>query len=167
MSAVAKSDTNKPQTNNPQAPSAEEFSMSLIDAEPITDKVGIVGKRTLVKPPTVKGKSIYMEIPYWPTENAIVKEIRYDYDHNIKLKSALEYLENRLYQERNNLWMAGAICTCTSMVLEHYGTKKTPREILKNASGASYDPIQSYDDWWYDGIVTALKNKGYDVTSRI
>jgi len=137
----------------------EDFNVGLIAREPISQEIGIVGKKKLAKPPTVMGKSIFIEIPYWPTVNGIWDEIKTQHVafHN--------YGKWNEWQSRPNNWEAGAICTCTSMVLEHYGTKYSPREILKNASGASYDPNQCttdfYNDQWYTAIVQALKTKGY------
>jgi len=162
ISAAAESDTNKPQTNNVEAPSAEEFNMALIESEPITKEVGIVGKRTIAKPPTVMGKSIYIEIPYWPTERAISDEIETDREKDRVL---------RAWQEQPNNWEAGAICTCASMVLDSYGAKVPPREIYQRAAGLYYDPNYRFrdvwDDWWYDGLVTALQKIGYQWSFKV
>jgi hypothetical protein len=134
----------------------EEFNMALMAEEPISEKIGIVGNKKLVKPPPVKGKSIYMEIPYWPTEEGIWDEIRL-------ARGEREELRN--WQDQPNNWEAGAICTCASMVLEFYGTKASPREIFQNASGLNYDPSRRFRevwaDRWYDGVITGLNNKGY------
>ena len=161
VSVAAGKETNNPQTTSLPAAAADEFNMALIATETVTEEIGIVGKKTLTKPPTVMGKSIYIEVPYWPTARAIRDEIEIAQKND----SSSEQHQWREWERQPNNWEAGAICTCTSMVLEHYGNTTPPREILQNASGVSYDPKQCttdfYRDWWYDGVATALKNKGY------
>jgi len=70
-----------------------------------------------------------------------------------------------LWQEQAENWEGGAIATCTSMVLELYGVRVSPREIIQNASGYSYDPhrrfINPWEDFWYDGIVQIVQKRGY------
>lgn len=112
--------------NTLPAKTVEEYNVALMAEEPISMKIGIVGNKKLEKPPTVKGKSIYIEIPYWPTQEGIWVEIKW---------ARGERKELRDWQDQPNNWQAGAICTCASMVLEFYGTKATPREIFQNASG--------------------------------
>ena len=140
----------------PKSDSAEAFDLEHAIAEQVTEKMGIVGKKTLAKPQTVPGKSIFIEMPYWPTVRAIWDEVNVDRGNGIGLKE---------WQAKPNNWEAGLICTCSAIALEFYGSKMTPREILQNSVGLTYDQKLAFTDFyadrWYDSIVSTLQTKGY------
>ena len=133
-----------------------EFDMSLIENEPITENLGIVGKRVFIPPITEKGRGIFIKIPLIQTREGITRDAE-----NIKNYDEGESL--RKWMTRQS-WMAGNIATCSSMVLNSFGDKVNPREVYCWASGEQYAPTKdryTWEDYWYSEVAAGIGRIGY------
>ena len=133
-----------------------EFDMSLIENEPITENLGIVGKRVFIPPITEKGRGIFIKIPLIQTREGITRDAE-----NIKNYDEGQSLRKWMSQQS---WMAGNIATCSSMVLNSFGDKVNPREVCCWASGEQYAPTKdryNWEDYWYSEVAAGIGRIGY------
>jgi len=137
----------------------ETFGADLVENEPITFNLGIVGDKSYTPPITEKGRSILIKMPFIQTREGVER------DANDMKKNSLERQSLWTWLRQQN-WIAGNIVTCVSMVIKSFGSNENPREIYCLATGGSeqYNPARNryrWDDYWYTDVVNGLKMKGY------
>ena len=133
----------------------EAYDLALVENEPVSDNLGIVGNKSYLPPPTEKGRSILIKIPFIQTRPGVEGEIS-----KVPPNQRADFGE---WLSKQN-WLAGNIATCSSMAVKYYGEKANPREVYCMASGEQYSPSKnrySWDDYWYAQVADGLRKLGY------